>query len=87
VFSPQDWSDCDVWDFIEALTCPSKRTDMSIGLELPDKKMNNDYIPPAPTVSIPVNQEKYSAPLVGHDIDSVAHLVLTGPAALPDYIK
>jgi len=86
-FPIKDWSNCDVWDFIETFNVPYQKNRYVNRIEIADKTNNNDYLTACTNCIDPRKSGKVFCPLVGHDINSVADRVLQGPAALPDYIK
>lgn len=86
-FPLKDWSHDDVWSFIENFDVPYQRDRYLNRIENPDKTNNNDYLTACTNCVDPRKSGKVFCPLVGHEIDSVAHLCLQAQPELPSYVE
>lgn len=86
-FPLKDWTDDDVWSFIENFDVPFQENRYADRKEISDKTNNNDYLVACTNCIDPRKSGKVFCPLVGHNIDSVAHRTLQVPPLTPHYIK
>lgn len=85
-FPISDWNDDDIWNFIEEFNVPFQKNRYVNRKDIPDKTNNNDYLVACTNCIDPRKSGKVFCPLVGHDIDSVAHMTSQAPPLLPSYV-
>jgi hypothetical protein len=76
-FPLKEWSDGDVWDYIDEFNVPIQTTryDVANRIELEDKRFNNDYVRACMKCIDPRQPQEVFCPKFNKNIPNVSHLV------------